>query len=72
MEGVNEYGKSVPVEWQGVDANGVKIEVNVDYNHVTDKTLNAPHVRYKFEKKETKEGGHIILRSVPAGIINKK
>jgi hypothetical protein len=70
--GKDEYGKSVPVEWQGVDANGIKVEVNVDYNHTTEKTLNAPHVGYKFGKKHTKEVGHIILRSVPAERINKK
>lgn len=52
--GKNEYGKPVPVEWQGVDSNGVKVEVNIDYNHITDKTLNAPHVGYKFGKKDTK------------------
>lgn len=70
--GKNEYGKPVPVEWQGVDSNGVKVEVNIDYNHITDKTLNAPHVGYKFGKKDTKEVGHIILDGVPAGRINKK
>lgn len=70
--GKDEYGKSVPVEWQGIDANGIMVEVNADYNHTTHKTLNAPHVGYKFGKRDTKEVGHIILNSVPAGRINKK
>ena len=70
--GIDENSKSLPVEWKGFDSDGRSVEVNIDYNHTTDKTLNAPHVGYKFGKRETKEVGHIILDSVPVGRIDKK
>ncbi len=65
-------GKSFPVEFSGTNSKGVKAEVNIDFSHSTDGTLNANHIGFKFGKKEEKVVGHILVDEVPAARTNKK
>ena len=62
--GKNEWGKTVPVEWQG--PNGA--QVNLDVGH-SKKGPGVPHVGYETEKKDypyNRQRGHILLDKVPA------
>ncbi|MCK9206918.1 MAG: polymorphic toxin type 47 domain-containing protein, partial [Salinivirgaceae bacterium] len=65
----DEFGKSVPVEWEG--PNGASI--NIDYAH-TNQGLSpdAPHIGWQVGKGKEKKVGHIIVDDIPAGRSNKK
>jgi hypothetical protein len=68
--GKDVYGKSIPVEYEGPNGE----QVSVDYPHYGEDSKgnwvsgpDAPHIGWKIGKKGSKQVGHIILDSVPAG-----
>jgi hypothetical protein len=67
----NVYGKSVPVEYVGLN----NAEVSVDYPHKAPLSKSgewqtrpdAPHIGWQVGKGTNRTKGHIIIDSVPAG-----
>jgi len=69
--GTNEYGKSIPVEWQGPNGANVNMDIpqwnNVKPNGQLGEGPHAPHIGYQTAGKGSNRiRGHIFVDKIPA------